>query len=68
MFKRTNRVLTLLRALSSPRSRCAVHVAIKTPNTSDWTNWEIAIVLIVAAVKITQTYPERVRARAQGGG
>lgn len=65
-FKRTNRILTLMWGLVFAALAVCGFIAVKAPSTSDWTNWVIPIVLIVAAVKITQIYPDRVRARAAG--
>ncbi len=42
--------------------------AANVPETRDWTNWVIPIVVIVGAVGMTQTYPARVRARVQPAG
>lgn len=43
-------------------------VAVKAPSTSDWTNGVVPIVLIVAAFRVSRTYPERVRVSASGAG
>jgi cobalamin biosynthesis protein CobD/CbiB len=67
-FKRTNRVLTLMWGLVFAATAVLGYVAVKVPSTSDWTEWVIPVALIVAAFKVTQIYPERVRARAGRSG
>jgi hypothetical protein len=67
-FKRTNRVLTLMWGLVFAATAVLGYIAVRVPSTGNWTNWVIPIVLFVAAVKVTQIYPERVRARAQQTG
>jgi amino acid transporter len=67
-FKRTNRILSLMWGLVFAALAVCGFIATKAPSISDWTNWVIPIVLIVAVVKFTQIYPDRVRARAQQGG
>jgi hypothetical protein len=67
-FKRTNRILTLMWGLVFAALAVCGFIAVKAPPTGDWTNWVIPIVLIVAAVKFTRAYPDRVRARVQRAG
>jgi uncharacterized membrane protein YfcA len=64
-FKRTNRILTLMWGLVFAAIGMCGYIAVKAPSSNDWTNWVIPIVLIVAAIKVTRIYPDRVRARAQ---
>jgi hypothetical protein len=40
-------------------------ISIEVPSTGDWTEWVIPAVLLVAAFKFTDYYPERVRARTR---
>ena len=67
-FRRTNRVLTLMRALVFALIAILGYVAVTAPATIDWTKAVIPIVVIVGAVGMTQIYPDRARekARAQG--
>ena len=67
-FKRTNRILTLMWGLVFAAIGVCGYIAVKAPSTDDWTNWVVPIVLLVTAVKVTQIYPDRVRARAQREG
>jgi MFS family permease len=67
-FKRTNRILSLAWGLVFAALAVCGLIATKAPSISDWTNWVIPIVLIVAVVKFTQIYPDHVRARAQQAG
>jgi hypothetical protein len=67
-FKRTNRILSLMWGLVFAALAVCGFIATKAPSISDWTNWVIPIVLIVAVVKFTQIYPDHVRARAQQAG
>jgi hypothetical protein len=67
-FRQTNRVLTLMWALVFALIAVLGFAAAKVPETRDWTNWVIPIVVIVGAVGMTQTYPARVRARIQPAG
>jgi hypothetical protein len=64
-FKRTNRVLTLMWGLVFAAIAVLGYVAVKAPSTDDYTNWVIPIVLLALAVRVTQLYPARVKARAQ---
>jgi hypothetical protein len=65
LFRQTNRVLTLMWALVFGLIAVLGYVAAAIPATRDWTNWVIPIVVIVGAVGMTQTYPERVRSKAR---
>ena len=64
-FKHVNRVLTLMWGLVFAAIAVIAFISIKVPSTSDWTEWIVPVVLLVAAFKFTDYYPERVRARAQ---
>lgn len=68
LFKRTNRILTLVWGLVFAVNAICGLIAVRAPSTSDWTNWVIPIVLVVGAFKFTAHYPERVRARAHARG
>lgn len=67
-FRQTNRVLTLMWALVFALIAVLGFAAAQVPETKDWTNWVIPIVVLVGAVGMTQTYPARVRARIQPAG
>jgi uncharacterized membrane protein len=58
-FRRINRVLTLVWALTFIATAVLGYIAVIAPGTSDWTNWILPIVLIVGAFKFTARYPER---------
>jgi hypothetical protein len=64
-FRQTNRVLTLMWALVFGLIAVLGYYATEVPETQDWTNWVIPIVVIVGAVGMTQSYPARVRERAR---
>jgi hypothetical protein len=66
-FRRTNQVLTLMWGLVFVLVAILGVVAADAPETYDWTNWVIPIVVIVGAVGITQLYPDRARERARRG-
>ncbi|WP_237568489.1 hypothetical protein [Mycolicibacterium lacusdiani] len=63
-FRQTNRVLTLMWALVFALIAVLGFFATQVPQTKDWTNWVIPIVVLVGAVGMTQTYPAKVRERA----
>lgn len=67
-FKRTNQILTLMWGLVFAGMAVCGFIAAKASSASELTEWVIPIVLIIAVVKFTQIYPERVRARAQRAG
>jgi hypothetical protein len=67
-FRQTNRVLTLMWALVFALISVLGYYATQVPESQDWTNWVIPIVVIVGAVGMTQTYPTRVRERARPAG
>jgi len=67
-FRRMNRVLTLMWGLVFALIAVLGLIAAKAPSTIDWTNWVIPVVVIVGAVGMTQTYPEKARARARPTG
>ncbi len=58
-------VLTLMWALVFALTSVLGYYAARVPQTVDWTNWVIPVVVIVGAVGMTQTYPTRVRERAR---
>jgi uncharacterized membrane protein len=64
-FRQTNRVLTLMWALVFALIAMLGFFATQVPQTKDWTNWVIPIVVLVGAVGMTQTYPAKVRERAK---
>lgn len=64
-FRQTNRVLTLMWGLVFALIAVLGYFAAQVPQTRDWTNWVVPIVVIVGAVGMTQAYPERVRARVR---
>jgi acyl CoA:acetate/3-ketoacid CoA transferase beta subunit len=41
------------------------YYATQVPESTDWANWVIPIVVIVGAVGMTQAYPARIRERAR---
>src|ERR1700694_3317550 len=67
-FRRTNRVLTLMWGLVFALLAVLGFIAAEAPSSSDWTNWVVPVVVIVGAVGMTQTYPERARASARPTG
>ena len=64
-FRQTNRVLTLMWALVFALIAVLGYYATQVPETEDWTNWVIPIVVIVGAVGMTMAYPTRVREKAR---
>jgi hypothetical protein len=67
-FRQTNKVLTLMWALVFALISVLGYYATQVPESKDWTNWVIPIVVIVGAVGMTQSYPTRVRERARPAG
>jgi hypothetical protein len=67
-FRRTNKTLTLMWALVFALISVLGYFATEVPESTDWTNWVIPIVVIVGAVGMTQAYPARVRERARPAG
>jgi hypothetical protein len=67
-FRQTNRVLTLMWALVFALISVLGYYATQVPESRDWTNWVIPIVVIVGAVGMTQAYPTRARDRARPTG
>jgi len=61
-FRQTNRVLTLMWGLVFALIAVLGYFATLVPQTRDWTNWVVPIVVLVGAAGMTQAYPERVRA------
>lgn len=66
-FRQTNRVLTLMWALVFALISVLGFYATQVPETADWTNWVIPIVVIVGAAGMTQAYPARIRGRTRPG-
>jgi hypothetical protein len=64
-FHQTNRVLTLMWGLVFALIAVLGYFAALVPETSDWTNYVVPIVVIVGAVGMTQAYPARARERAR---
>ena len=62
-FRQTNRVLTLMWGLVFALIAVLGYFATLVPQTRDWTNWVVPIVVLVGAAGMTQAYPEQVRAR-----
>lgn len=58
LFKKINRVLTLMWGLVFVVTAVCGLIAIWSPGTSDWTNWVIPTVLLVGAIKFTSHYPD----------
>ncbi|MCW2650192.1 MAG: hypothetical protein JWR32_1168 [Mycobacterium sp.] len=56
-FKRTHRTLTLMWGLVFGATAILGLIAVEAPETADWTDWVIPIVLILAAVAVSQRYP-----------
>ncbi|MBV9091464.1 MAG: hypothetical protein JO044_16420 [Mycobacteriaceae bacterium] len=56
-FKRAHRLLTLMWGLVFAATAILGYVAVKFPETADWTDWVVPIVLILAAVAVSQRYP-----------
>jgi hypothetical protein len=67
-FKQTNRVLTLMWALVFALIAVLGYFAAQVPETRDWTNYVVPIVVLVGAVGMTQSYPTRARERARPAG
>jgi hypothetical protein len=67
-FRQTNKVLTLMWALVFALIAVLGYYATQVPESKDWTNWVIPIVVIVGAVGMTQAYPTRARERARPAG
>lgn len=63
LFRKANRVLTLLWgsvfAVRAVLGLIAVHV----PSGNDWLNWVIPVVLLVMAVGVTRSCPDRLKER-----
>jgi hypothetical protein len=64
LFKRINRLLTLVWGLVFALSAVLGVIAEGMDGGSDWLNWIIPIALIAAAFKFTAWYPEQARAQA----
>ncbi|WP_245672844.1 hypothetical protein [Aldersonia kunmingensis] len=59
-FKHINRVLTLMWGLVFAAIAICGLLAVKVPETDDWTNWVIPVALLVGAFKFTAWYPDKV--------
>lgn len=64
-FRQTNRVLTLMWALVFALIAVLGYLAAQVPDTRDWTNYVVPVVVIVGAIGMTQSYPTRARERAR---
>lgn len=64
LFKRVNRVLTLVWGLVFAVSALLGAIAEQLDGGSDWLNWILPIALIVGAFKFTAWYPDQARAAA----
>lgn len=64
-FLQTNRVLTLMWALVFALIAVLGYLAAQVPDTRDWTNYVVPVVVIVGAIGMTQSYPTRARERAR---
>jgi hypothetical protein len=64
-FRQTNRVLTLMWAMVFALIAVLGFYATEVPESRDWSNWVIPVVVIVGAVGMTQSYPARVRAKVR---
>jgi hypothetical protein len=64
-LRQTNRTLTLMWAMVFGLIAMLGYLAAQLPETGDWTNWVIPVVVVVGAVGMTQAYPARVRERAR---
>ncbi|MFE5136222.1 hypothetical protein ACFRDV_00900 [Streptomyces fagopyri] len=65
VFRRTNRVLTAMWGGVFLVTALLGLLALRVASGADWLNWVIPIAMLVAAVRFTKWYPERVRARAR---
>lgn len=65
VFRRVNRVLTLVWGLVFAVTALLGLIAVHTGSGSDWLNWIIPVVLLVLAVRFTEHYPDRVRERSR---
>ncbi|MCV7151001.1 hypothetical protein [Mycolicibacterium pyrenivorans] len=64
-FRRTNQVLTLMWALVFALIAVLGYVAVASPSTVHWTKAVIPVVVIVGAIGMTQTYPQRAKEQAR---
>ncbi|MER6059726.1 MULTISPECIES: hypothetical protein [unclassified Streptomyces] len=63
VFRHINRVLTTVWGAAFALMTVSTWLAIRFPSQDDWFNWVVPIALLVGAVKFTQRYPERYKAR-----
>jgi amino acid transporter len=64
VFRRTNQVLTLMWALVFSLIAVLGFLATHIPHTQDWTNYVVPVI-VVGAIGMTHSYPQRVRQRAR---
>lgn len=64
-FRRTNQVLTLMWALVFALIAVLGYVAVASPSTVHWTKAVIPVVVIVGAIGMTQTYPQKAKEQAR---
>ena len=64
VFLHINRVLTTAWGGVFVLMALATWLAIRVPSLDDWLNWVVPVVLLVAVVKFTESYPEAYKARA----
>lgn len=62
LFKKINRVLTLLWGLVFVATAALSYVAVEVEDGKSWFNWILPIVLLVAMVKFTEWYPDHAAA------
>ena len=58
-FKHTHKVMTTVVGIVFSVIAVLGYIAVKAPSTSDWTNWVLPLVLLVAAARLLQVYPQR---------
>lgn len=63
VFRHINRVLTTAWGTAFALMTVSTWLAVRFPAQDDWFNWVVPIALLVWAVKFTQRYPERYKAR-----
>ncbi|MCX5084181.1 hypothetical protein [Streptomyces sp. NBC_00401] len=65
LFRHVNRVLTLVWGGVFVATAVLGLVALHTTSGADWFNWIIPVVLLILAVRFTESYPDQVRERAK---
>ncbi|MEU6590980.1 hypothetical protein ABZ923_17465 [Streptomyces sp. NPDC046881] len=68
VFRHVNRVLTAVWGLAFALMTVSTWLAVRYPAQDDWFNWVVPVVLLVAAVKFTERYPESYKARVVRAG